>query len=86
MDINALARELAGLQVESGYIFENGAPFCQPLTEEQAKGLLRALRDRGFISPTGRWHRRRSRKPATNTIRCTISGAVNHSPNWQRRR
>ena len=49
MDINALARELAGLQVESGYIFENGTPFCQPLTEEQAKGLLRALRDRGFI-------------------------------------
>ena len=49
MDINALARELAGLQVNSGYIFENGTPFRQPLTEEQAKGLLRALRDRGFI-------------------------------------
>jgi hypothetical protein len=49
MDINALARELAGLQVDSGYVFENRTRFCQPLTEEQAKGVLRALRDRGFV-------------------------------------
>jgi len=49
MDINALARELAGLRIDSGYAFENGTPFYQPLNVEQAKRLLRALRDRGFI-------------------------------------
>ena len=49
MDINALARELAGLPIASGYTFEDGTPFYQPLTAEQAKGLLRALYDHGYV-------------------------------------
>jgi len=49
MDIDALARELAGLQVDSGYTFENGTPLYQALSAGRTEALLCALRDRGFI-------------------------------------
>ncbi len=49
MDISALARELAGLQVDSGYTFEDGTPFYQALSAERAEALQCALRDRWFM-------------------------------------
>ena len=48
MDIEKLAEQLAGLQFESGHVFDNGAPFYETLSKESAEGLLRALVSHGY--------------------------------------
>jgi hypothetical protein len=49
MDIKALASELADLRIDTGYIFENGAPFYEALKAERAEALLKALLERGYV-------------------------------------
>lgn len=48
MDVANLAKELADLQYETGYRFENGQAFRARLSEAEAAGLLAALRQRGY--------------------------------------
>lgn len=48
MNIETLAKELAGLRYETGYRFENGEPFRKRLSEQDVRGILSALRERGF--------------------------------------
>ncbi len=48
MDVDKLARELAGLCYQTDYRFQNGQPFSERLSEGDVRGLLRALRDRGY--------------------------------------
>jgi hypothetical protein len=43
-----LVDELASLEFEAGYEFENGKPFYETLGHARAKGLLKALEDRGL--------------------------------------
>jgi hypothetical protein len=49
MDVEKLAKELAGLCYQTGYTFQNGQPFSERLSEGDVLGLLRALRDRGYM-------------------------------------
>jgi hypothetical protein len=48
MDIEKLAEELAGLQYDTLYRFENGTAFHSRLSRGDAFGLLLALRQRGY--------------------------------------
>jgi hypothetical protein len=43
-----LVDELASLEFEAGYKFENGKPFYETLGHARAKGLLTALEGRGL--------------------------------------
>ena len=43
-----LVDELASLEFEAGYEFENGKPFYETLGLARAKGLLKALEGRGL--------------------------------------
>jgi hypothetical protein len=48
MNVNALARELANVQIETGYLFQDGTPFSEKLGEERARRVLLALQRRGY--------------------------------------
>ena len=48
MDIAKLAKDIGTLQYETDYRFEFGAPCYQALREADIRGILIALRDRGF--------------------------------------
>jgi hypothetical protein len=57
MDITKLAKDIGNLQYETEYRFESGASCYQTLREGDVRGILTALRDRGFtISRTGESH------------------------------
>jgi hypothetical protein len=43
-----LVDELASLEFEAGYEFENGKPFYETLGRARAEGLLKALEGRGL--------------------------------------
>jgi hypothetical protein len=43
-----LVDELASIEFEAGYEFENGKPFYETLGHARAKGLLKALEGRGL--------------------------------------
>jgi hypothetical protein len=49
MEIENLAKELADLQFDSDYRFKNGTAFREVLGKERARGLLKALQDRGYV-------------------------------------
>jgi hypothetical protein len=49
MDIAKLAKEIGNLQYETEYRFESGMQCLQTLREGDLRGILNALRDRGFI-------------------------------------
>jgi hypothetical protein len=44
-----LVEELAKLEFEAGYEFENGKPFYETLGHARAKGLLKALESHGLV-------------------------------------
>jgi hypothetical protein len=48
MDIAELAKDIGNLRYETEYRFESGAPCQQTLREGDIRGILIALRDRGF--------------------------------------
>jgi hypothetical protein len=48
MDIAKLAKDIGNLRYETEYRFESGAPCYQTLREGDVRGILIALRDRGF--------------------------------------
>ncbi len=48
MDITKLAKDIGTLRYETEYRFESGAPCHQTLREGDLRGILVALRDRGF--------------------------------------
>ena len=48
MDIAKLAKDIGSLRYETEYRFEFGAPCYQTLGEGDVRGILTALRDRGF--------------------------------------
>ena len=48
MDIIKLAKDIGTLRYETEYRFESGAPCHQMLREGDLRGILIALRDRGF--------------------------------------
>jgi hypothetical protein len=48
MNIRSLARELADLQIETGYTFQDGTPFHEKLGEQRAERMLKALQDHGY--------------------------------------
>ena len=41
-------RQLAELRLQTGYAFENGAPFYEKLGEKRAEALLKALLAHGY--------------------------------------
>ena len=41
-------QQLAEMRLQTGYVFENGAPFYEKLGDERAAALLRALRAEGY--------------------------------------
>jgi hypothetical protein len=49
MDTEELIEELANLEFDAGYEFENGTPFYETLGRARAKGLLNALGSRGLV-------------------------------------
>ena len=49
MGTDELVEELANLEFEAGYEFENGKPFYETLGRARAKGLLKALESRGLV-------------------------------------
>lgn len=48
MDITKLAKDIGTLRYETEYRFKSGAPCHQTLREGDIRGILIALRDRGF--------------------------------------
>jgi hypothetical protein len=48
VDIAKLAKDIGTLRYETEYRFESGAPCYQTLREGDVRGILTALRDRGF--------------------------------------
>ena len=48
MDITKLAKDIGTLRYETEYRFESGASCFQTLREGDIRGILAALRDRGF--------------------------------------
>ena len=48
MDTAKLANDIGTLRYETEYRFESGAPCYQTLREGDIRGILIALRDRGF--------------------------------------
>jgi hypothetical protein len=48
MDTAKLANDIGTLRYETEYRFESGAPCYQTLREGDIRGILVALRDRGF--------------------------------------
>jgi hypothetical protein len=48
MDTAKLANDIGTLRYETEYRFESGAPCLQTLREGDLRGILIALRDRGF--------------------------------------
>src|ERR1700729_598338 len=48
MDIARLAKDIGNLRYEAEYRFESGAPYYQTLREGDVRGILIALRDRGY--------------------------------------
>ena len=48
MDATKLAKDIGTLRYETEYRFESGAPCHQTLREGDIRGILVALRDRGF--------------------------------------
>jgi hypothetical protein len=48
MDTTKLAKDIGNLRYETEYRFESGAPCYQTLREGDIRGILVALRDRGF--------------------------------------
>lgn len=48
MDIAKLAKDIGNLRYETEYRFESGTPCSQTLREGDIRGILTALRDRGF--------------------------------------
>ncbi|HSZ67964.1 MAG TPA: hypothetical protein VK825_17285 [Xanthobacteraceae bacterium] len=48
MDIAKLAKDIGNLRYETEYRFESGTPCYQTLREGNVRGILIALRDRGF--------------------------------------
>lgn len=48
MDIAKLVKDIGDLRYEAEYRFEFGAPYYQTLREGELRGILIALRDRGF--------------------------------------
>jgi hypothetical protein len=48
MDIAKLVKDIGDLRYEAEYRFESGAPYYQTLREGELRGILIALRDRGF--------------------------------------
>ena len=49
MDVERLAKELSPLRYQTGHRFRNEEPFWERLNEDDLRGLLKALRDRGYI-------------------------------------
>jgi len=49
MDTAKLAKDIGKLRYETEYRFESGAPCYQTLREGDIRGILAALRERGFI-------------------------------------
>jgi hypothetical protein len=49
MGAEELVEELATVEFEAGYEFENGKPFYETLGRGRAKGLLKALETRGLV-------------------------------------
>ena len=49
MDTAKLAKDIGTLRYETEYRFESGAPCHQTLREGDIRGILVALRDRGFM-------------------------------------
>jgi hypothetical protein len=48
MDVAKLAKDIGNLRYETEYRFESGTPYYQTLREGDLRGILIALRDRGF--------------------------------------
>lgn len=48
MDVAKLAKDIGNLRYEAEYRFESGTPYYQTLREGDLRGILIALRDRGF--------------------------------------
>lgn len=48
MDIAKLAKEIGDLRYETEYRFESGMQCFQTMREGDLRGILSALRDRGF--------------------------------------
>ena len=48
MDVERLAKELSPLRYQTGHRFKNEEPFWERLNEDDLRGLLNALRDRGY--------------------------------------
>ena len=48
MDIARLAKDIGNLRYEAEYRFESGTPCYQTLREGNVRGILIALRDRGY--------------------------------------
>ena len=48
MDIAKLVKDIGDLRYEAEYRFKSGAPYYQTLREGELRGILIALRDRGF--------------------------------------
>ena len=48
MDVERLAKELSPLRYQTGHRFRNEEPFWERLNEDDLRGLLKALRDRGY--------------------------------------
>jgi hypothetical protein len=48
MDIAKLAKDIGNLRYETEYRFESGASCFQTLREGDVRGMLIALRDRGY--------------------------------------
>ena len=48
MDTAKLAKDIGKLRYETEYRFESGAPCYQTLREGDVRGILVALRERGF--------------------------------------
>jgi hypothetical protein len=53
MDIAKLAKDIRNLRYETAYRFEFGTPCYQTLCEGDIRGILGALRDRGFTVARG---------------------------------
>lgn len=49
MDTAKIAKDIGTLRYETEYRFESGAPCHQTLREGDIRGILVALRDRGFM-------------------------------------
>ena len=63
MDITKLAKDIGTLRYQTEYRFESGAPCHQTLREGDLRGILIALRDRGFTISRSRENEARVESP-----------------------